>query len=684
MWTYEQFGTDSSSATGANTQDQTNDFLGVNHDVYKSTISLAGGLSHFTVGHTGTQSAPDNYGTAQSDASYIGNAGPGGIGAGSASGSSAYHYSATDSGATATFSYSATWSQDISGGLTSASTSQYGSTSRVGSPTDTVTFSDITTYATTDTYSPPLSQTRTYNYTTASSVASTSWQSTTVTITDVPFSTTSTVSESLTVTTTVTESFSLYIPTGTLIGTVVSTTAVTTAETRTISTTSTGISGNITYYLTSTCSSAAVMLTIAEADFTDWAWIVTETSSGRIDQIGNSFTKTTIAGQIVTAQTTIISTFDTDSHSYTSYSYDTTTANFTHTSTSSSSYTTQGPTTQTTSGMSSDGPYTSTFVRTEMPPTSTGVGAISYTVTTAETVTFNTTGTDSNAVYNDSVLSTNTDTLTSYNSVYGTFTTALTYTIYSTTPLHQHAGTSTGLGYTLSFATAGTLFIGYGEPAGLVAPYSFIVGSATSADIPSFLEIALGNGFQAATQLGFGYPIGSGLGGGSAGADSYASLHPAGIIVPVFDFATHAVTVAGTPMTTQYVASANAIFTTTGTGTATATGSFGVSATGPIPSTYSSDNTATYLTFGGYGFNSTAGSTLTQTLGIHRYTSVDSTLGATTGYVTWDDTQTLVIPPGNQLVLEIAPKINTSTAAFIPFGGPIDTAYLSFSAFPGA
>lgn len=163
--------------------------------------------------------------------------------------------------------------------------------------------------------------------------------------------------------------------------------------------------------------------------------------------------------------------------------------------------------------------------------------------------------------------------------------------------------------------------------------------SSFAPDTISFVNDAVIGGFQPWSSAGPGKNYGSNLDAGfQFPIRSFAEIYP-GIIVPVFNQTTEEFTIGTVTATTQYVSSAGAVFITQkidSTATSTTTASAVISSVGTIDTELKSFN-STASTIGGYGWNqnSTYGSEISCSRGVHSFTSLNSSLGVSLGTTTW-------------------------------------------------
>lgn len=156
--------------------------------------------------------------------------------------------------------------------------------------------------------------------------------------------------------------------------------------------------------------------------------------------------------------------------------------------------------------------------------------------------------------------------------------------------------------------------------------------------MPTVKAITIGEGWQAQS-LGRLQPIGTNLAAGTASSVSeVATIWPPSVKLAIVS-STDAVSLAGSVPTTRL-------------------------------------NSKQTSRIGGYGWDSTAGSTASQTIGIHRITTCN---GSSSGTIekTWTPaSSTLALTTGEAIAAESVPLVNSSTST----NG--DSRFLSYSAFP--
>jgi hypothetical protein len=453
--------------------------------------------------------------------------------------------------------------------------------------------------------------------------------------------------------------------------------------------------------------------TIFRAETTDWAWQTTATGDAEVSSIATTVSDTTFSqnakgkevppprGAVVTesvlngvsqAMVTWTDTYATRG---------TSSRKFTYRTTSSSSYTVGGPTT------GGSLPFT-------------GQHTLSVTYTTESDVgtrTFHTTATTSSTqrvpAWHDEVSywRTYSGSLTSTRTGFDpTFTTTYFYGSLRMTELpdefrgqsyesfsDSRAGTGDTLAVSGGFTRESTLAytqIGmdrYDEGQNVLSrnlnQNALQVITATP---PSFMEPAIGGGYQVYNSAGVGQPYGSNI-------TLSTPLRGVGlgqiftkVMVPILDQATRAYVVDGNSYTSKYDGEANIIsFTRKSTANTGAFGSTVVSATfteslalnGVIPATQVSllENKNT---IGGYGWkrDATDSSHLTAAEGIHRYTSYNAALGSTVSTMRWrTSAENRTISNGNAINIEPAPLVSLAPSRALTTATP---PVLVFPAFP--
>jgi hypothetical protein len=175
--------------------------------------------------------------------------------------------------------------------------------------------------------------------------------------------------------------------------------------------------------------------------------------------------------------------------------------------------------------------------------------------------------------------------------------------------------------------------------------------SAVSATPPSFVAAAIAGGFQAWGSEGRGQSYYQNLAGGGIPILSFGHIYP-NIRVPLMDNLTRAFTAGTITATSQYVESANHVLLTQQTGTHTS-------------ETVASTVTHTIV--------------ITASQGIHRYTLMDSAGATSTGFISWNATNsTFTIPYAHALAIETVAKGKIYRTQMTTDISPVSI----FSAFP--
>lgn len=389
----------------------------------------------------------------------------------------------------------------------------------------------------------------------------------------------------------------------------------------------TNVAATTTSYATASFSLPAAVNTVIEMLTNEWGWTLTGTGSNRVESIGGSFTKTTFTGQgagaTFTLNTLTQTTTDSSTRTYPSTSYASSTTASTRSTTASSTYRVA----------QSDAvlPFSNT----------TKVATVSYTTTTGTTLTFSTSSTRTGTLIHFSdtgatVTSTFTDSVTT-TFAGGTSISLITYTRPTTTAFFTAMNLTTlsdnGLGSTFSVTISRLLTAVTGT-----ATRTFSRDSFSSPTPPTVAAATIGEGWQAGS-VGRGEPIGTNLAPGTTSTISETALAwPTSVQMAVAD--SDAAVIAGV-----------------------------------VPITLT--NTRTTSRAGGYGWNTTIGSTFSQTSGIHRMTTCDNSTSGTVEK-TWGAgaNSTYSLAWGQALAAESVPWANSTSSS----GG--DSQFLSFAAFP--
>jgi hypothetical protein len=376
-------------------------------------------------------------------------------------------------------------------------------------------------------------------------------------------------------------------------------------------------------YTTGTLALPCIIATVLEANTNEWAWRVTTTGSGKVESLGTSFTKTTYNATIDAGAVTAPTVSNTGQASAT--------LTYTSTSTASSSLTSSRvTTTQSTYLVAQSGtlvPFTNT----------TRTATISHTRTTQTTYTYSTSATrtasfayfsHTDATSTASFASTLTTTFSD-----GTSLSVLTFTRPTTTLIFF---SNSILSTTNTFQTSGTIFLRTIVSAS--ASITYVSQSSTSGGPPSVKAISVGEGWQAQS-LGRLQAVGTNLAVGTTSTISAAA------------------TIWPAPVRAAIVSSSDA-----------------VALSGSVPTTLT--NTKATSRIGGYGWDRTVGSTATQTIGMHRITTCNSSSSGTTEKMWEQSASTFSMTEGQAIAAESVPVAGSISST----NG--DRQFLSFSAFP--
>lgn len=405
-------------------------------------------------------------------------------------------------------------------------------------------------------------------------------------------------------------------PTTTTVSYATSTTS-SSAGTITTSTNST-VTVTSTIYVTADMAIQSFILdTVIQADTTDWLWSVTNTTAtDAITNIGVTFTRATFAGTN-SGGSQAVPTVNLTA---------TSTAWPTSTYTAETTYTTAQTTTNQSSSVYTFGALpttTATTTGTATVTTLTLTDSVPLTSTVASTLWYVITQSTTNT-NNTTTVATSTYTSTAFSS--GTESTSNSHT---GTSAGGHT-TATGSGSTNAGATVASATVTYGFPIATLFP----------GIPPIWLDVTLGQGWQATpTTFGNGQSIGTNISGIPA-VTAQDLGNPGVSVVPV-------------------------------------EGTTAVAIAGNVPTTLLSLYLATQA--GGFGFNSTEGTTLTNFPGIQRVTTCDSLSNTSTAQATYDASSiasTSSLAPGQGQANETVPYGNLTTQA-----SPTPP-FLAFAAFP--
>lgn len=502
--------------------------------------------------------------------------------------------------------------------------------------------------------------------TTATLVHTSTYNSTTLT---------STQAITATLTTTSTRS-STYPESGTTTGT---TSSASSSDTFTSTSSASSVS-TITSYQTQSYAFPIKKNTIVIADnFTDWPWLVTTTGTSLVSAIGNSFTQTTFtnagsAGSVALTSVTVTQTvipYAQSTVTQTIPSFGSTSTTSTTGATSSSTYNIAGPASTVASLSYSNTTRTATIshttsVSTAFTFTSTTTQNFSFTISSISESTATTTASSSFRSTNAGGAITTTVT---YSSIRFANTLLVTVNTNQTEALTFSASEDLG-GWTTfvsiegASSTGGTAGVG---ATSFTGTRTFSEHLQSSAATPTRTEITLGEGYQVWPSVGRGQPIGTNI----SAAFSLVIPRADGafgttVRTPVLYGGTTEVSVAGLSMTTRWETSDSRAYITYDTGGGTATATASLQTLGVVPVTLR--NTRASTLFGGWGWDSTASTSFTNSSGLHRATIVDATSWTTTD-LAWAAATSFQIAPGQAIALQMVPLVasQASTTAHNPY-----------------
>jgi hypothetical protein len=369
-----------------------------------------------------------------------------------------------------------------------------------------------------------------------------------------------------------------------------------------------------TSYVTSSFALPCIIDTIIEFNTNEWGWSVSAGGSNRAEAIAASFTRTTFSATLgVTTQTFPTVTITGNAQTIT----------FTQTTYSSGTITsTRSSTTTSTYRVASfgtDTPFTNT----------THVATISHTRTTATTFTYS------------SASGTRTTTFTTVSdtaaTTVGSFTDTVTTTFSGGTSLSTNSYTRTTSNQIITVSSRLSITQGI-SLVSVLAAITYVRDSSTAAAVPTIRQVTIGEGWQGTT-FGREQPIGTNLNSGTTSTVSEsATAWPSSVVrVQVGD--RDAVALAGT-----------------------------------VPQ--SLENTRTTSKAGGFGWLSTFTTTMTQTIGVHHGTTVNSSTSGTFDKTWTPASSTFSFGPGVAVAVEPVPLVNSTSSS----NG--DNQFLSFAAFP--
>ncbi len=518
------------------------------------------------------------------------------------------------------------------------------------------------------------------------------------------------MAHTVTITQTVTTSSSrssTYPTAGTTTGTTQSTSS---SESYTWSTTITATKASASYATASYLWPMKVH-TICEAESNDWPWIVTSPGLSIISDNGASFTKTTISEvgsggtspAVYVSVTAGISTQALIGLSQVTNSNATTarmTVSQTITSFSSASMTS---TTQTTS--------TSTY---QMAGPASDSALLPYSVTRTVTIS-HTTSRTTQFTYTRTTTATNTFTAASVTEA--TTTSAFTSTFTSTNAAGTVPTTIAHSSIVLAVGTTQVVFSTSGDiasttrssstSAGTIANSSTTVSESSSANsgngtgnapaqggnsftatnffkenvgvtgpTPTVTAVTIGEGFQIWPLLGRTQSAGTNI------TANFSLIIPqaegafgTSLKTPLLDDRTVAFAIPGFSVTSQWKTSDSKAYITyqTTTGTVSSTATVSIALAGSVNLTLS--NTRTTTQFGGYGWDSTASTSITNRTGVHLATIVDGTSWTTT-MLDWGASTSFAVAPGQAIALQAVPVASSASSSASP------NPYLNFPLHP--
>lgn len=510
-------------------------------------------------------------------------------------------------------------------------------------------------------------------------IRSTTYNSTT--ITDVATITTATTATS-------TRS-SVYPVSGTTTGATQSTSSVDTFTSLTTST----FESTITTYSTDSIGYPAIISTIFLAAESDWPWIVTTNGTSVVTANGVSFTETTLTnnGEIiprpsssatvsVTSFTGLASSFPRSTLTYTFPSFIGATTTSTVSSTTTSTYQIGGPAsafaqlsyTDTTSTVTvsyiTSRSTVFSFTSTSSTSASSTISSVanSTTTTTQSNSVVSTTTNGTVVVTVTYILPSRNDTITFFTFINGggTVTSSSTFTSPSTVSSFSRitsVSTSRAYGYTFDSV----------QGSRTSSEHSSIIAST-----PTHVAATLGAGYQVWPDVGRGQPIGTNVSAGFSiiipRADGAFGLT---LFTPELFAGTTEMAIAGLSMTSSWDAAASAANITyqTTTGTVSITTTATLSLMGSVPTDLVNSRQTTF--FGGYGWDATATTTFTNSIGAHRATVADSSSFTTTDIV-WNAASSFQITDGQAIKLQVLPE-----AAFVS-STTANNPYLNWPRFP--
>lgn len=447
-----------------------------------------------------------------------------------------------------------------------------------------------------------------------------------------------------------------------------------------------------TTYQTASTQLGGIQDSIHVIESSEWAWNITTTGSRAIELIGDSYTGTTTLSATGIGSTVSEvgfsgangSSFSTQT--FTSTSFISTTTASTRTTTSSSSYITAQPTSV-----------------ADVIPFSIATKTVTVTFITTRATTYNyssatttTTLGQQMALSADSIWTSTSTVTQSITTTFsgGTSISLFTQTIpspYSNYLKDNHTSSTSSSTQTLGTLTATSRMT---ASTNATTTASFIQASprvnafllyrqntSTTSPLPTYSDITAQPGFQALSSLGSAYPFGTNLAVSPSLPMRYpcASIYPGGPVTPMLS-PNSAETFAGTTTLVSggvaYTA-AGTVTTTTPPGTTYVWGAVAINPAAASSMTLVNTLSATQL--GGFGWDSTRGTTISGTSGVHRVTLFNATSWTVTELI-WTSITSFSIPAGVGFVAESRPQAFSASSSL-----PVPSRnLLTFSAFPSS
>ncbi len=442
--------------------------------------------------------------------------------------------------------------------------------------------------------------------------------------------------------------------------------------------------------------------TILIAESNEWPWFVTAPGLSIISNNGASFTQTTItidgtggtfpavyvsvtAGISTQAliglsqQTNSVATTARSTVSQTITSFSSVATTSTTQTTSSSTYNIAGP-----SSASALLPYSVTTRTATISHTTSRTTTFTYTRTTTATNTF-TVSSFTEATVTSSFSSTFTSTnasgtvLTTVTASSISFAQGVTQVAFSTSgdiasttrSSSTSAGTIGNSSTTVSESSSANSGNGTGNsPAqggvSFTASNFFRENVGITGPTPAVTAVTLGEGYQVWPLVGRTQSAGTNITANfSLIVPECAGAFGTTLKTPLIGEGTSAFAIPGFSVTSQFRASdskAHITYQTT-TGTVSSTATVSIAIAGSVPITLS--NTRTTTQFGGYGWNPTASTTITNNSGVHNATVVDATSWTTT-QLNWGTAGSFSIAPGQAIALQAVPVASSVASSAAP------------------